>query len=122
AMRILRDELPNIEVTVSSQYSPDLAAALVRGELDLAFMRRGQDVVGRTFRTVTKEPLVVVMPSDHRLAARERVGVKEVVGETFINVSNTAPVLRRVIDDYLKRSGVDITPDHEVDNLAMAIS
>jgi len=34
AMRILRDELPNIEVTVSSQYSPDLAAALMRGKLD----------------------------------------------------------------------------------------
>src|SRR6266478_1970777 len=27
AMRILHDELPNIEVTVSSQYSPDLADA-----------------------------------------------------------------------------------------------
>src|SRR6267378_3620541 len=31
AMHILRDELPNIEITVSSQYSPDLAEALVRG-------------------------------------------------------------------------------------------
>jgi LysR family hca operon transcriptional activator len=31
-------------------------------------------------------------------------------------------VLRAVIDDYLKRSGVDITPKHEVDNLAMAMS
>ena len=34
AMRILHDELPNIEVTVSSQYSPDLAEALLRGRLD----------------------------------------------------------------------------------------
>src|SRR5882672_5572658 len=39
AMRILRDELPNIEVTVSSQYSPDLASALARGTLDVAFLR-----------------------------------------------------------------------------------
>src|SRR4029077_182867 len=31
AMRILRDELPNIEIAISSQYSPDLAGALVRG-------------------------------------------------------------------------------------------
>src|SRR4249919_582971 len=30
AMRILRDELPNIEISVSSQYSPDLAQALLR--------------------------------------------------------------------------------------------
>src|SRR2546427_10423297 len=35
----LRNELKNIEVTVSSDYSPDLAEALARGRLDLAFMR-----------------------------------------------------------------------------------
>jgi LysR family hca operon transcriptional activator len=44
------------------------------------------------------------------------------VGETFIGVSPVAPVLRGVIDEYLERSGVAITPDHDVDNLAMAIS
>jgi LysR family hca operon transcriptional activator len=122
AMRILRDELPKIEVTVSSQYSPDLAAALMRGKLDLAFLRPEPRVVDLTFRTVTKEPLVVVMPSDHPLASHEAIDVHEIVGETFISVSNTAPVLRTVIDDYLKRSGLDITPDHQVDNLAMAMS
>ena len=122
AVRILRDELPNIEVTVSSQYSPDLAAALMRGRLDLAFLRPEPNVVDLTFKTVTKEPLVVIMPSDHRLASHEAIRVQEIVGETFISVSNTAPVLRTVIDGYLKRSGIDITPDHEVDNLAMAMS
>src|SRR6201987_5301653 len=39
AMRILHDELPNIDVTVSSQNSPDLADALMLGRLDAAFMR-----------------------------------------------------------------------------------
>ena len=122
AMRILRDELPNIEVTICSQYSPDLAGALMRGKLDLAFLRPEPNVADLTFKTVTKEPLVVIMPSDHRLASHDAIGVQEIVGETFINVSNTAPVLRTVIDDYLQRSGVDIAPDHEVDNLAMAMS
>jgi LysR family hca operon transcriptional activator len=122
AMRILRDELPNIEVTVCSQYSPDLAAALMRGKLDLAFLRPEPQVVDLTFKTVTKEPLVVIMPSDHRLASHDVISVQEIVGEKFISVSNTAPVLRTVIDDYLKRSGIDTTPDHEVDNLAMAMS
>jgi LysR family hca operon transcriptional activator len=122
AMRILRDDLPNIEVTVSSQYSPQLADALTRGKLDLAFLRPEPNVVDLTFKTVTKEPLVVILPSDHRLASHEAIRVQEIVGETFISVSNTAPVLRTVIDEYLKRSGIDITPDHEADNLAMAMS
>src|SRR4030088_535655 len=39
ALHILRDELPTIEITISSQYSPDLAGALVRGKLDVAFLR-----------------------------------------------------------------------------------
>src|SRR6266481_6883337 len=33
AMHVLRDELKKIQVTVSSDYSPDLAEALVRGRL-----------------------------------------------------------------------------------------
>jgi LysR family hca operon transcriptional activator len=122
AMRILRDELPNIAVTVCSQYSPDLAAALMRGKLDLAFLRPEPNVVDLTYKTVTKEPLVIVMPSDHRLASHEAIRVQEIVGETFIMVSNTAPVLRTVIHEYLRRSDIDITPDHEADHLAMAMS
>ena len=37
-------------------------------------------------------------------------------------VSHTAAVLRAIIDDYLKRSGINITPAHEADHLTMGIS
>jgi LysR family hca operon transcriptional activator len=122
AMRILHDQLPNIEVTVSSQYSPDLADALMRGRLDVAFLRREKQAGDLVYMLVTKEPLVVVLPSDHRLASRHAIDPHEIVGETFITVSSTAPTLRVVIDDYLKRSGLEIVASHEVDNLAMAMS
>ena len=122
AMRIIHDELPNIQVTVSSQYSPNLADALMRGRLDAAFMRPEKQAGELVYRRVTTEPLVVVFPSDHRLAAHDAVELQEIVGETFIIPSNTAPTLRVVIDDYLKRSGLDIIPVHEVDNLAHAVS
>ena len=65
---------------------------------------------------------MAVLPSDHRLASREAINPQDIAGEIFISVSNTAPVLRVVIDDYLRRSGIDIKPDHEVDHLAMAVS
>ena len=122
AMRILHDELPNIEVTVSSHYSPDLADALMRGRLDAAFMRPEARAGELVYRRVTTEPLVVVFPSDHRLASHDVVDPREIMGETFIIPSNTAPTLRIVIDDYLKRSGLGINPDHEVDNLVHAVS
>jgi len=122
ALQILRDELPNIDVMISSQYSPQLANALVKGTVDAAFLRREEGVPELAFHLLVKEPLVVILPSDHRLAARKTISVQDLVGETFVNVSNTAPVLRMVIDDYLKRSGVNITPDHEADHLAMGMS
>jgi len=107
---------------VSSDDSPALADALTRGKLDLAFLRPEPKATDLVFKLVATEPLVVVLPSDHNLASREAVGPRELVGQPFISVSNSAPVLRAVIAGYLKRSGVDITPDHEADNLAMTIS
>jgi LysR family transcriptional regulator, hca operon transcriptional activator len=122
ALRILRDELPNIDVVISSQYSPLLADGLSKGKIDVAFLRREKGVPELAYRVLVKEPLMVVLPSDHRLAALKAISPRDLVGETFVTVSDTAPVLRMVIDNYLKRSGINIKPTHEVDNLAMAMS
>jgi LysR family transcriptional regulator, hca operon transcriptional activator len=122
AMRILRHELPNIEVTVSSQYSPGLARSLSNGSLDLAFLRPEPGEPDLIFNLVAKEPLVVVMSSDHRLAQQGNIEPHDLVGETFINVSSTAPALRAVIDGFIARSQLQIRADYEADNLSMAIS
>jgi LysR family hca operon transcriptional activator len=122
ALRILRDELPNIDVMISSQYSPLLADGLSKGKIDAAFLRRERGAPELAFRLLVKEPLMVVLPSDHRLAELKSIGPRDLVGETFVTVSDTAPVLRAVIDNYLKRSGIDITPAHEADHLTMGMS
>jgi ketosteroid isomerase-like protein len=121
-MRILRDELPNIEVSVTSQYSPDLAQALLRGKLDLAFMRPEAQMPDLDYTVIVEEPLVVAMPSDHRLASQTTVALQDIAGEIFIGMSNTAPSLRVIIDRYLERSGLNFQQSHRVDNLAMAMS
>ena len=121
AMQVLHDELKTIEVTISSDYSPDLAEAIARGRLDLAFMRvePGYDL---GYHVVDREPLIVLMPSDHPLTAREAVHPREFVGEIFIGGDHKASVLRAVTEDYLRRSNVDIKLDYGVDNMAMAMS
>ena len=121
AMHVLRDELKNTDVTISSDYSPDLAEALARGRLDLAFLRvePGYDL---EYQVVDREPLIVLMPSDHRLTAKRAIHPRELVGEIFIGGANKAAVLRAVTEEYLRRSGVDIKLDHGVDNMAMAMS
>jgi LysR family transcriptional regulator, hca operon transcriptional activator len=121
ATSLLRDELLNIEIRVSSDHSTMLAEELERGKLDIAFMRREQKP-GLEYKLIAKEPLVAILPSDHPLAARETVDPRDLEGETFIGISPTPRVLRVVVKDYLERSGLKITPHLEIDNYAMAIS
>jgi LysR family hca operon transcriptional activator len=121
AMHALRDELKSLEVTVSSDYSPDLAEALLRGRLDVAFLRVEPNYE-LSYEVVDHEPLIVLMPSDHQLASRAAIHPRDFVGEIFIGGSKKAAVLRTVTEDYLRRSGVDIKMDHGVDNISMAMS
>ena len=122
AMRILRDELPNLDVMISSQYSPLLAEGLSKGRIDAAFLRRERGLPELAYRVLVKEPLMVVLPGNHRLAAFKSIDPGDLVGEPFVTVSNTAPVLRVVIDNYLKRCGINITPAYEADHLSMGMS
>lgn len=120
-MSLLCSELKGAEVTVSSDYSPDLAGALVRGRLDAGIMRPepGYDLC---YEVIDQEPLIVLMPSDHRLTAHATIDPREFVGEIFIGGSKKAAVLQTVTEHYLRRTGLDIQLDHGVDNIAMAVS
>src|SRR5580658_1114721 len=46
ALRILRGELPNIDVMISSQYSPLLADGISKGKIDAGFLRREKGGAG----------------------------------------------------------------------------
>ena len=122
AVRLLRDELPSIEVILVSQTSPELASALLRGKVDVAFLRPEREMPDLAFKHLLSEPLVVILPSDHRLAELDAISPREIEGETFVNVSDTAPTLRVVIDSYLEKSGVRIATSHEPASLSMAVS
>jgi len=121
ATRILSDELPNIEIRVSSGFSTMLADDLVRGRIDIAFLRPEPEP-DLEYKFVLKEPLVAILPADHPLAARKAVDPHDLIGEIFIGISRIPRVLRGVVNGYLKRSGVEIVPHLEIDNFAMAIS
>jgi LysR family hca operon transcriptional activator len=121
-LRILRAELPNIEVTFSSQSSPELSGALLRGDVDVAFLRREERVPGLTFRTLIEEPLIVVLPSEHRLASRKTIRPQDLSGETFIQPTKTAPVLKQVIDAYAAKTSIRLASIYEAENLSMALS
>jgi LysR family hca operon transcriptional activator len=63
-----------------------------------------------------KEPLMVILPSDHRLAVHKAISPRDLAGETFVIVSDTAPVLRAVIDDKGDTPTVDLVLGYKKSN------
>jgi LysR family hca operon transcriptional activator len=121
SMSLLHADLPGVDVTVSSDYSPHLAEAVARGRLDVAFMRAEPDH-DLQYLPIQQDRLVVLLPNDHRLARRKSLRATDLVGEPFIAMGRKASVLRARIDDYLDEVRVALTPSHEVDNPAMVMS
>jgi LysR family hca operon transcriptional activator len=119
--QVLRAELPKIDFKVSSRYSPDLAEAVQNGELDAALLRvEPQPDV--SYEIIAREPLVVVLPSDHPLAAETSVDPRDLEGETFIGFTDIPHILRDIVESYLRDQGATITPSHRIDNFAVGVS
>jgi LysR family hca operon transcriptional activator len=121
-LRILREEESELEITLASQSSPELAGALMRGKVDVAFLRREAQAPGLTFKLLVKEPLVVVLPSGHRLAARKEINLRDLAEETYISPTRVAPTLKVAIEDYAAKSGVTLEPQYDAENLSSVLS
>jgi LysR family hca operon transcriptional activator len=121
ATSLLRGELANIEIRVSSDHSATLVNQLVQGKLDIAIVR-AEKIPDIEIRVIAQEPLVAILPSDHRLARLKSVDVRDFAGETYIGISKVPRVLRALISGYLARRKIELTPSFEIDNYAMAVS
>lgn len=122
ALRIIREEAPGIEITLSSQSSPELALALMRGRLDVAFLRPEPQSVGLAFKFLAKEPLIAVLPTDHRLTSRKKIRPQDLARETYVSSARISPVLNAVIQDYASKVGITLKAEYEGDNLPSAMS
>src|SRR5262249_48816767 len=116
------DDWPTTEMVAVGRPPPERVDGLPRGKGDVAFRRPEPHPPDLEYRLLRSEPLVVVLPTDHRLAAHDAIDPREIKRETFVNVSDTAPALRVVIDEYLRSSRLDIVTAHEAASMSMAIS
>jgi LysR family transcriptional regulator, hca operon transcriptional activator len=86
-------------------------------------LRPEKPAPGLKYLLLRRDPLVVLMPRDHALAARTSIRPQDIASERLIGVSATrAPTLRVVIEDYAKRTGIAWKPEHQAENIAMAVS
>jgi LysR family transcriptional regulator, hca operon transcriptional activator len=122
ALRIIREEAPGVEITLSSQSSPELALALMRGKLDVAFLRPETQSVGLSFKFLAKEPLIAVLPADHRLTSRKKIRPQDLAREIYVSSARISPVLKSVIQNYASKVGITLKAEYEGDNLPSAMS
>jgi DNA-binding transcriptional LysR family regulator len=88
-----------------------------RGEVDLGVSRRERRS-GVTYRVIAREPIIAILPSDHRLAAHVEVEPQELGRETFIGPNFSTPsyghLARRVDRRRHTLAGVRGTPPASV--------
>lgn len=118
---VLKDQLKDIDLRVSSDFSPHVAEAVRRGDLDLGFCRIEQlpDV---SYKVIAHEPIVVILPRDHPLAGQAAIDPRDLDPHGFIGYSDTPHVLRGIVDRYLRDRGVTVSPMHFLDGFATGIS
>lgn len=118
---VLRNELKNIDLKVTSDFSPDIADAVQRGDIDVGFSRveARPDV---TYHVVAQEPIAAILPSDHRLAAQTEIDPSDLEDEDFIGYSDIPHVLRDVVERYFLKVSVKARPTHYLDNFTTGIS
>lgn len=122
SLRILREEAPDVEVTLTTKSSPELADALMQGKIDVALLRRETRTAGIAFKFLVKEPLVAILPRGHRLARHKSVRIEDLCRESFISTARAAPVLKTVIDDYAARVGLTLKQISDAETLSGGMS
>lgn len=119
--QILRDQLKEIDFRVSSDFSPAVAEAVQRGEIDLGFSRvEPQPDV--TYEVIASEPIVAILAGDHPLAGRSEIDPVELGQFPFIGYTDTPHVLRGIVERYLRERGVSVSSSHLLDSFATGIS
>nr|WP_047165804.1 LysR family transcriptional regulator [Sphingomonas sp. Y57] len=118
---LLRDELQTIDFRVTSDFSPAIAAAVERGEIDLGFSRI-EPQPNVTYKVIAHEPIVVVLPREHPLAIKREIDPREIDPQSFIGYADAPHVLRGIVERYFSERGLAMAPTRFLDGYATGIS
>ena len=118
---LLRDELRTIDFRVISDFSPAIGAAVESGELDLGFSRI-EPQPNVTYKVIAHEPIVVILPREHPLAAQREIDPRDIDPQSFIGYTDTPHVLRGIVARYFGERGLAMAPTNFLDSYATGIS
>jgi len=81
---LARAELPDVDLNLKEMQSVEQIEELTSGRIDLGMVRLPPDRRGIEAARVVREPFVLALPRDHKLASRRRLSPRALHGERFI--------------------------------------
>lgn len=101
----LRLQLPASSIELVSVATTQQEEKLLKGEIDVGFMRHPIISDRLNYRVVYREPLMVVMPVDHPLSKELQLKPHHLDGENFIGTDPAhSGALYQIVTDYLAES------------------
>jgi DNA-binding transcriptional LysR family regulator len=111
-----------IQVETKTMSVPAQLAALVDGQLDLAFVRPPVSDHSLMSEVVIREALVVALPPKHRFASRSRLPLSALANELFVlPPRDVVPVFHDAVLKACRAAGFIPHAPHEADHLHMVL-
>jgi DNA-binding transcriptional LysR family regulator len=84
ALRAFREATPHVELTLSEMTVHAQLEALTEKRIDVGLLRLPVKTEGIVFRTISREPLYVALPSSHRFAELPAMRLSALAAEPFV--------------------------------------
>jgi DNA-binding transcriptional LysR family regulator len=105
-LRAFRAAYPDVALRLGSMTTKEQLAALAERRIDLGLLRLPVKDATLAWRTVAREPLMVVLPITHPLATQARVPLRALAGEPFILYPRAdSPAIRDTIIALCHQAG-----------------
>jgi DNA-binding transcriptional LysR family regulator len=103
-IRAFRADHPRVRFTLVQNYGEAMIERMRAGGLDLCLTSPVPDAPDLVARRLDEQKLRLVVPADHRLAARKRIRLAEAADESFVTLE-PGYGLRRITDALCQEAG-----------------
>lgn len=108
--RLVKGAMPGVVLEVQADLlTPGQVERLLDGRLDLGVLRGPLTESGLQSRTLTREPLVLALPADHRLVPEPALEVGDVSAEVFVAYADTRSAVNEALMSSCRNAG--FSPD-----------
>jgi DNA-binding transcriptional LysR family regulator len=100
AIATFRERYPDVELTLAEGEPEQIAPRLRAGELDLALLFEFDEsplAEGIARVELLEDPLFLALPREHSLAAKPKLRLRDLHGESWVQTSSSSPCARQVV-------------------------